>query len=98
MVAGAAHLATVFTFFVANGAAAENLGPINNYFMPATLVLFVIVVIDPGAQTIAEAVDEGLRDLRKAPTAARAGERDVEHGHASEHLARTRQLTRSSEG
>ncbi len=44
-VAAAAHLATVFAFFIANGAAAENLGPINNYFMPGALVLFLIVAI-----------------------------------------------------
>lgn len=44
-VAVATHLVTVFTFFVANGVAAANLTPINDYFMPATLALFVILAV-----------------------------------------------------
>jgi len=44
-VAATVHLATLFIFFVSNGASPENFGPINNYFMPSTLVLFIIVAI-----------------------------------------------------
>jgi len=44
-VAVTAHVATLLVFFVTNGAAAENFGPINAYFLPATLLLFVITLI-----------------------------------------------------
>ena len=44
-VAALTHLATVFVFFVTNGAAAENLVAINDFFVVSTLVLFVLAVI-----------------------------------------------------
>lgn len=36
------HLATVLVFFVSNGAAAANIVPISDYFLPASLLLFVL--------------------------------------------------------
>jgi dimethylargininase len=41
-VAGAVYLATGLTFFTANGAAAENLPAIAEYFLPMAAVLFVL--------------------------------------------------------
>lgn len=39
------HLATVVVYYVVNGASGENLAPINAYFVPASLVLFVLASV-----------------------------------------------------
>ena len=36
------HIATVFAYYIVNGASGENLAPINAYFVPSSLVLFVL--------------------------------------------------------
>ena len=51
-------------------------------------VALVIVVIDPGGQPAAEALDERQRRLVERRAAALAGERDVEHRHPPLQLAR----------
>jgi dimethylargininase len=40
-----AHVATVFLFFATNGAAADKLGPINNFFLPSTIVVFLFAAV-----------------------------------------------------
>jgi dimethylargininase len=42
-VAAVVHAVTVFVFFVTNGAAAENIVPVSNYFAPSTLILALLV-------------------------------------------------------
>ena len=42
VVTAVTHLVTVLVFFVSNGAAAANIVPISDYFLPASLLLFVI--------------------------------------------------------
>ena len=44
-IALAAHLATVFLFFATNGSAATNLGPISNFFLPSTIVVFLVSAV-----------------------------------------------------
>ena len=44
-VAVVTHLAIVFAYFIANGSAAANTMPISNYFVPASLVLFVLYAV-----------------------------------------------------
>jgi dimethylargininase len=42
VVAALTHVVTVVVFFVANGAVAANIVPISDYFVPASLLLFVL--------------------------------------------------------
>ena len=42
VVTAVTHLVTVLVFFVSNGAAAANIVPISDYFLPASLLLFVL--------------------------------------------------------
>jgi dimethylargininase len=44
-VALVAHAVTVLVFFVVNGSATANLVPISNFFLPASLVLFVLASV-----------------------------------------------------
>src|SRR5690606_38081263 len=57
-------------------------------------VQLVIVVIHPGPQPLAQALDERLGDLVEAAPAARVRERDVEHHHLAAHLGWLGQLAR----
>ncbi len=45
VVAAVTHLVSVLVFFVSNGAAAANIVPISNYFLPTSLLLFVLYSI-----------------------------------------------------
>lgn len=44
-IAAVTHLATLLLFFLANGSAGENLVPISDFFLPASLTLFVLAFI-----------------------------------------------------
>jgi dimethylargininase len=45
VVAVATHVAVVLVFFTANGAASANIVPISDFFLPVSLVLFVLVAV-----------------------------------------------------
>jgi dimethylargininase len=44
-IAIASHLVTVFVFFVTNGSAATNISPISNFFLPSSVVVFLLSAI-----------------------------------------------------
>jgi dimethylargininase len=44
-IALAAHLVTVFLFFATNGSVATNLGPISNFFLPSSVVVFLLATV-----------------------------------------------------
>ena len=45
VVAALTHILTVLIFFISNGAAAANIVPISDYFVPASLLLFVLYTV-----------------------------------------------------
>ena len=52
-------------------------------------MVVVIVVVNPGSQALAEAIDEWLRDLVKAAAGRLRRERDVENDHATHQIFRS---------
>jgi hypothetical protein len=61
-----------------------------------SLVLFVVVVIDPHAEPRTQPIDERSRHLIEA-AARRSGERDIQHSDAPFELARSWKLPWSPE-
>ena len=58
----------------------------------------VIVVVDPHREPIAQAADEGQRDLLEGGAAGSGRERDVEHHDATFEITRPWQLARCAKG